>query len=179
MSVIPSPWFLSKLRAPYSFRSNAWVLRQTIKGYAGSQYAPLLTRIRFEVRSSQLEGQILTKTITNSQIHGYESLISESLQGGNKNSFRQPQNSFQDRLRYGSMYLINGLVWEENKFWDPGSLNQDPGSLNQDPWTRILDPGSRILCPGPGSWIFILRGGHSHGRDNVFRLMSYRHMSKT
>ena len=45
------------------------VLRQTIKRYAGPQYAPLLTRISFEVRSPQLEGQILTKTIKKSQIH--------------------------------------------------------------------------------------------------------------
>ena len=39
------------------------LLRQTIKRYAGPQYAPLLTRISFEVRSPQLEGQIFTKTI--------------------------------------------------------------------------------------------------------------------
>ena len=39
------------------------LLRQTIKRYAGPQYAPLLTRISFEVRSPQLECQILTKII--------------------------------------------------------------------------------------------------------------------
>ena len=45
------------------------ILRQTIKQYARSQYAPLLTRISFEIRSSHLEGQILTKNHQYEQIH--------------------------------------------------------------------------------------------------------------
>jgi hypothetical protein len=40
------------------------LLRQSIKKYARSQYAPLLTRVSFEVHSSQLDGQILTKNMT-------------------------------------------------------------------------------------------------------------------
>jgi hypothetical protein len=45
------------------------VLRQSIKQYARSQYASLLTRISFEVRSSQLEDQILTNNHQNEQTH--------------------------------------------------------------------------------------------------------------
>ena len=54
---------------------SARVLRESIKQYAGSQYAPLLTRISFEVRSSQLEGQILIKN------HKYEQIHVEKIQG--------------------------------------------------------------------------------------------------
>ena len=53
------------------------LLRESIKQYAGSQYAPLLTRISFEVRSSHLEGQILTKN------HQYEQIHVENFQGRN------------------------------------------------------------------------------------------------
>ena len=53
------------------------ILGESIKQYAGSQYAPLLTRISFEVRSSHLEGQILTKN------HQYEQIHVENFQGRN------------------------------------------------------------------------------------------------
>ena len=50
------------------------MVTQTNKQYARSQYPPLLIRIRFEVRSSQLEGQILTT------IHQYEQILVEQIQ---------------------------------------------------------------------------------------------------
>ena len=40
-----------------------------MKQYARSQYAPLLTRISLEVRSSQLKGQILNENYQNEHIH--------------------------------------------------------------------------------------------------------------
>ena len=84
--------------------------------------------------------------------------------------------------------MIKTFVWKKTKFLDPGLWTQDLGSWTQSPvswiqdqrpgfWMqdRDSDPGSRtgfkILRPGPGSWIFTLRWRHSHGKDNVFRLI--------
>ena len=60
-----------------AYNIHMYLLRESIKQYAGSQYAPLLTRISFEVRSSHLEGQILTKN------HQYEQIHVENFQGRN------------------------------------------------------------------------------------------------
>ena len=72
-----SPLVMIKTHAPGHVFSPTKILRQTIKQYARSQYAPLLTRISFEVRSSHLEGQILTKN------HQYEQIHVEKIQGRN------------------------------------------------------------------------------------------------
>ena len=80
------------------FRTNQ-ILRESIKQYAGSQYAPLLTRISFEVRSSHLEGQILTKN------HQYEQIHVENFQGRNFLRKKKPAGCSTANPRAFTIYL--------------------------------------------------------------------------
>ena len=48
---------------------QAKLLRHSMKQSAGPHAAPLLTRINFDGRSPQLDGQILTKNVENDKMH--------------------------------------------------------------------------------------------------------------
>ena len=94
-------------------------------------------------------------------VYGGQSLIRGIVRGEGKHSFLQPQNLFQDRLRYGSSYSVDRFVRGEkisSGIQGSGSRVLDPESWIQGPGSRVLDPGSWIQGPGsrvlnPGSWI--------------------------
>ena len=76
--------------AAKAYSLDSCIFRQTMKQCTRSQYAPLLTRIGFQIRSSELEGQILTKNHKNQQIHV------ECVQGRNFSQKQKPAGAIRN-----------------------------------------------------------------------------------